>query len=125
VLHKDFFAEKSGTGLGFKVTAASNTLCRFVCPNRDVVRLLFELLVLISVTLGGAHIVTCRVRRTGWMYLALLVSGALALVCGGLLLNCDPTLHELKQGNWLLLGLIVGLGLFIVYKSFKPRVSRP
>jgi hypothetical protein len=59
------------------------------------------------------------------MYLALLVSGALALVCGGLLLNCDPTLHELKQGNWLLLGLIVGLGLFIVYKSFKPRVSRP
>ena len=125
VLHQDFFAEKSGTGVEFKVAAASDTLCRYVCPNRDLVRLLFELLVLISLGLGGAHIVTCRVRRTGWAYLALLVSSALAVICGGLLLNCDPTLYELKRGNWLLFGLIVGLGLFIVYKSYKPRVSRP
>ena len=125
VLRQDFFAQKAGTGLEFEITAASDTLCRFVCPNRNLVRLLFELLVLISLGLGGAHSVNCRVRRAHWVYLALLVSSALALTSGGLLLNCDPTLYELKQGNWLLLGLIVGLGLFIVYKSFKPRVSRP
>ena len=125
VLRKDFFAEASGAGLQSEVNAASGTLCQYVCPNRNLVRLLFELLVLMSVTLGCGYIVTCKVRRIQGVYLALLVSGALALTCGGLLLNCDPTLYELKQGNWLLLGLIVGLGLFIVYKSFKPRVSRP
>jgi hypothetical protein len=125
VLNKDFFAQKAGTGLEFEITAASDTLCQFVCPNRNLVRLLLELLVLISLGLGGAHIVNCRVRRARWVYLALLVSSALALTCGGLLLNCDPTLYELKQSNWLLLGFIVGLGLFIVYKSFMPRVSRP
>ena len=125
VLRKDFFAEASATGLQLEVNAASGTLCQYVCPNRSLVRLLFELLVLMSVTLGCAYMMTCKVRRIAGVYLALLVSGALALTCGGLLLNCDPTLYELKQGNWLLLVLIVGLGLFIVYKSYKPRVSRP
>ena len=125
VVQKDVFAEKSGSGLGFKITAASDSLCRYVCPNRELVRLLFELLVLIAASLGGAYVVTCQVRRVAWVYLALLVASALALTSGGLLLDCDPTLHELKQGNSLLLGLIVGLGLFIVYKSYKPRVARP
>jgi hypothetical protein len=125
VLQKDFFADKSSTGLELEVTSASHTLCRYVCPNRDLARLLFELLVLSSAGLAGTYILTCRVRRAGLVYLALLVSSALTLICGGLLLNCDPTLYELKQGNWLLFGLIVGLGLFIVYKSYKPRVSRP
>jgi hypothetical protein len=125
VVQKDVFAEKSGTGLEFKLTAASDSLCQYVCPNRELVRLLFELLVLIAASLGGAYVVTCQVRRVAWVYLALLVASALALTSGGLLLDCDPTLHELKQGNSLLLGLIVGLGLFIVYKSYKPRISRP
>ena len=125
VLRKDFFAEASAGGLQLEVNAASGTLCQYVCPNRNTVRLSFELLVLMSATLGCGYIATCKVRRIEGVYLALLVSAALALTCGGLLLNCDPTLYELKQGNWLLLGLIVGLGLFIVYKSYKPRVSRP
>ena len=125
VLHKDFSVENSAAGPMFEAASESGTLCRLVCPNRNLVRLLFELLVLASVGLGVAYMVTCRVRRAGWPYLALLVSSALALVCGGLLLNCDPTLYELKQGNWLLLAVVAGLGVFIVYKSYRPRVSRP
>jgi hypothetical protein len=125
VLHKDFFAEKSGSAPHFDLTSAGSTLCRYVCPNRNLARLLFELLVLISVGLSVAYLVTCRARQAGWVYLALLISSALALICGGLLLDCDPTLYALKQGNLLLLCLILGLGIFIVYKSYRPRISRP
>ena len=125
VLRKDFFPEKSGSAPQFDLTSAGSLLCRHVCPNRDLARLLFELLVLISVGLGIAYIVTCRVRRAGWVYLALLISSALALTCGGLLLDCDPSLYALKQGNLLLFCLVAGLGLFIVYKSYKPRIMRP
>ncbi len=125
VLQKDIFAERSGSGLEFEITSASHMLCRYVCPNRDLVRLVFELLVLISAGLGAAHFTICQVRRAGRVYLALLVSSALTLICGGLLLNCDPSLYELKRGNLLLFCLIVGLCLFIVYESYKPRVMRP
>ena len=125
VLRKDFTVAGSAASSELEAASANATVCRYVCPNRDPVRLLFELLVLVSLGLGTAHAVTCRIRRARGLYLSLLVSSACALVCGGLLLNCDPTLHALKQSNWLLLCLIVGLGLFILYESYKPRVSRP
>ncbi|HWB98912.1 MAG TPA: hypothetical protein VG672_19520, partial [Bryobacteraceae bacterium] len=125
VLRKDFTVQNSAASPELEAASASGTICRYVCPNRNPVRLLFELLALVSLGLGGAHAVTCRIRRARGLYLALLVCSALALVCGGLLLDCDPTLYALKQSNWLLLGLIVGLGLFILYRSYKPRVSRP
>lgn len=54
---------------------------------------------------------TCRAHQAGRVYLALLISSALALICGGLLLDCDPILYALKQGDLLLFCLIVGLGI--------------
>ena len=44
VLRKDFVAEKSGSAPQFDLTLAGSTLCRYVCPNRDLAPLLFELL---------------------------------------------------------------------------------
>ena len=125
VLRKDFTVQNSAALPELEATSASSSACRYICPNRNLVRLLFELLALGSLGLGAAHAVTCRVRRARGLYLGLLVSCALTLLCGGLLLNCDPTLYALKQSNWLLLALILGLGMFILYESYKPRVSRP
>jgi len=101
-------------------------LCKWVCPNRSALRLLFMgLLVTGAVGFGLYHWV-CAVRRIGRPYLAFLwVGGVLAMIVGLALLSCDPQLAQVRQGNGplvALLAIVVAVGM---YYSLRPRVAPP
>lgn len=101
-------------------------LCRFVCPQRWLLRLAFELLLLAAILAFLAYAFDCRVRRLAGGYAPLAFVGiAVIVVLGGALLSCDPALTALREGNDMLLILIailIGWGLLA---SLKRRVEQP
>jgi hypothetical protein len=107
-------------------SAALSPLCSRVCPNRSVLRLMFEGLLLLGVVSLGAYAWVCEVRRLGLKYLLYLwAGGAVTVLLGMALLSCDPDLAALRKGDYLFYGLIVALVAGGLYVTFKPRVELP
>lgn len=101
-------------------------LCRFVCPNRVPLRLLFQSLVLIGALSIGLYIAVCRVRSLGRPYLVfLLVGGGITLLVAAALLSCDPALDSVRAGNSLFYAVIVALFAAGAYALLRPRVDKP
>lgn len=101
-------------------------VCDLTCPNRVPLRLLLEALLLAETVGIALYAWNCRVRRIGRRYqLALWAGGFLLLVVAPLLLNCDPALAQLRNGNFLLYALILVLFWGSVFATFKPRVGVP
>jgi hypothetical protein len=106
--------------------ATLSPLCSRVCPNRSVVRLLFEVLLLVGAVSLGAYAWICEVRRLGPKFLLFLWGGGVAtLVVGLALLSCDPDLAALRAGNYLFYALIVALTAGGLYMTFRSRVDPP
>lgn len=101
-------------------------VCRFVCPNRWPLRLAFELLLLVGVVSLGAYALDCRLRRLGRGYLLFVIAGGVpTLLLSAALLSCDPALASMRQGNTLLVVLIVLLIGWVVVATLRRQVPRP
>lgn len=101
-------------------------VCRLVCPQRWLLRLAFELLLLVGFTALAAYASDCRLRRMARGYLLFVFIGAIAvLALGAAMLSCDPALTALRDGNALLLVLIAALVGWAVWASLRRSVEKP
>ncbi|HEX7817339.1 hypothetical protein [Dyella sp.] len=97
-----------------------------VCEYRWPLRMLFEVLLLVWVIAFVLYQSSCRFRRAGRKYQFSLLGGAIpVLILGAVLLAGDPELTAIRQGNALLLIMLIALILSIAYHILKPRVERP
>ena len=84
---------------------------------------------LLAEAVGTALLVygwNCRVRRMGPVILMGLWAGAIAtLAVAFAIFSCDPSLHELRKGNALLVAIILILVVGGLVVTFKPRVEPP
>lgn len=101
-------------------------LCKWICPNRSALRLLFMGLLVTGVVAFGLYTWVCAVRRIGRPYLAFLwLAGVLAMIVGLALLSCDPQLAGVRQGNAPLAALLLATVVTGMYYSLRPRVAPP
>lgn len=84
-------------------TDVGDTLCGLICPNRWPLRLVFEVLLLAG-AVCALLLLNCT-WRAGWGRYAVL-GGIPPLLVGAALLQCDPALEALRQGNAQLLALL-------------------
>lgn len=101
----------------------SDALCSIVCPNRWLFRLALELLLLAGAACWLALQLNCEWRARYGRY-ALLGAIPPALV-GAALLQCDPALERLRQGNAQLIALIVILFIAALWALFKRKEEKP
>lgn len=101
-------------------------LCKWICPNRSALRLLFMGLLVIGAVAFGLYHWVCAVRRLGRPYLAFLwLGGVLAMIVGLALLSCDPQLARVRQGNAPLAALLLATVVTGMYYSLRPRIAPP
>ena len=101
-------------------------VCKWICPNRSALRLLFMGLLVTGVVAFGLYHWVCAVRRIGRPYLAFLwVGGVLAMSVGLALLSCDPQLAQVRQGNGPLVALLAATVVAGMYYSLRPRIAPP
>lgn len=105
-------------GIGF-----SDALCGVVCPNRWLFRLAFELLLLAGAACWLVLQLNCEWRARYGRY-ALLAAIPPVLV-GAALLQCDPALERLRQGNAQLIALIVIPLLAALWALLKRKEEKP
>jgi hypothetical protein len=107
-------------------SAQPSVVCRIVCPLRWPLRLAMEGLVVLDLACLGLFSWACRFREQERTFVRVLLAGAvLAVVIGGLLLSCDPALAALREGNLLLLVLVVALTGWAAYLAWRPKVEKP
>lgn len=105
----------------------SGRVCELACPNRLLLRLFFQLALLVDLAALVAYAWSCRLRRAGGRQLLMLIwLGGLATVAiGAVVFKCDPLLDSLRTGNvpfWIVIGLVI---LWGAYKTFRPRTDPP
>ncbi len=105
----------------------SNGLCEFACPNRLMLRLLFQSALLIEVALLVAYAWSCRLRRVGGRKLLLLtlLAGFVTIAIGAAVFTCDPLLAWPNKSSWVLGASLVLAGLWAVYKTLRPTMDPP
>ncbi|MCK9193888.1 MAG: hypothetical protein M0P19_08455 [Nevskia sp.] len=105
---------------------STEKLCGWTCPRRWPLRVIMELLILAGIISISLYGVSCRIRQLGKTYKAcLLLGSAPTLMLGALLVQCDPQLQAVRQGNTLLWGLVAVLLLVAASILLKPRVVKP
>jgi hypothetical protein len=98
----------------------------WICEYRWPLRLAFQLLVPLWLIAFVLYQASCRVRRFGLPYqLGLLIGAVGILVLGGILMAGDPALTRLREGNSMLVVVLVALIATIAYHLLKPRVEKP
>lgn len=101
-------------------------LCKWICPNRSALRLLFMGLLVTGAVAFGLYTWVCAVRRIGRPYIVFLwVGGVLAMSVGLALLGCDPQLAGVREGNMPLIALLAATVVAGMYYSLKPRIAPP
>jgi hypothetical protein len=98
----------------------------WICEYRWPLRLALELLVPLWLVAFLLYQASCRVRRLGLPYqLGLLIGAVGILVLGGILMAGDPALTRMREGNSMLVVVLVALIATIAYHLLKPRVEKP
>lgn len=116
----NFHPSESRSSLG------TEKLCGWTCPRRWPLRVLMELLILTGIVSISLYGVSCRIRQLGKTYKAYLLLGSVpTLLLGALLVQCDPQLQAIRQGNTLLWCLVAVLLLVAASILLKPRVVKP
>jgi hypothetical protein len=100
-----------------------DALCSVVCPNRWIFRLAFELLLLAGVACALALQWNCEWRARYGRYALLGVIPP--LLVGAALLQCDPVLETLRQGNAQLIALIAIPLLAALWGLLKRKEEKP
>lgn len=122
---------------------ADALVCSVVCAHRTEARLLWRALLLFGAITIGVYLGVCRVRSMGpvtlklgplqwtiqrmgtWYRVMLVVGGAVTVLVFAALLNCDPDLVALKEGNSLLgFGVVALLG-WLLYRASQRGVAVP
>jgi hypothetical protein len=96
----------------------------WVCTHRWPLRLAFESLLLLWLVAFALYRTNCRFRNLPYQ-LGLLVGAVAVVLLGALLLAGDPDVEQLREGNALLLILLVALIGTIAYHILKPQVEKP
>ncbi|MEE8574242.1 MAG: hypothetical protein V3T30_02420, partial [Thermodesulfobacteriota bacterium] len=98
-------------------------VCKYVCPNRGSIYIVWAVVILVSILLIFVHIIFCKwrflLKRFFIYYLAFAVMPS--IVIGLALLFCDPALSGLSSGNGLLILLIMAV---IIYAVTKYELNR-
>lgn len=102
---------------------AGQALCGIVCPNRWLFRLAFELLVLAGLVCWLLFAWRCEWRARYGRYALLGVIPP--LLVGAALLQCDPDLEALRQGNAQLIALIAIPLVAALWALLKRKEDRP
>jgi hypothetical protein len=104
----------------------THIICRITCTNRGWAHAAFYLLIgiealaLVAVMATGGF--RCLNKTEG---AALLAVGIAAAAVGGAMLNCDPELRVLREGNSLLwAGVVLFIG-WSIYATVVPRDPKP
>ena len=104
-------------------------LDEFVCENREMFRIAFSLLTLLTLFLLWYYLKSCCAQGQARKYYlpALLISGISALVVAILLLLYDPVLEQLSKGNIpLIVVMFICLATtFIGYQRRKRTAKKP
>lgn len=102
-------------------------VCELACPQRLLLRLLFQAALLVEFVGLVAYAWSCRVRRAGGRKLLLLIvlAGLATLVVGAVVFTCDPLLDKLRQGNRPFLLMVVAAVVWGGYYAFRPRTDPP
>lgn len=101
----------------------SEAICGFVCPNRWLLRLLFDLLILAGLLTWVAFQWNCE-WRSRYGRLALL-AGIPPVILGAALLECDPALAGIRNSNAQLLALIAIPVVAALMALLKRKVEKP
>lgn len=101
----------------------SEAVCGFVCPNRWLLRLLFDLLILAGLLTWLAFQWNCE-WRAKYGRLALL-AGIPPVILGAALLECDPALAGIRNSNAQLLALIAIPVIAALAALLKRKVEKP
>lgn len=101
----------------------SDALCSLVCPYRWWWRLLFELLLLLCVVAWLALQWRCAWRDRYGRYA--LLTGLPPLLIGAALLQCDPALQSLRDGNAQLIALLTIPMIAALWALLKTKEDRP
>ena len=101
----------------------SEAVCGFVCPNRWLLRLLFDLLILAGLLTWLAFQWKCE-WRARYGRLALL-AGIPPVILGAALLECDPALAGIRNSNAQLLALIAIPVIAALLALLKRKVEKP
>ena len=110
------FVPDAPTGLGKMV-------CSFVCPNRWLLRLVFDLLVLLGLLTWAALQWNCEWRAKYGR--PALLAGIPPLILGAGLLQCDPALAGIRNSNAQLLVLIAIPVIAALLALLKRKVEKP
>ena len=102
-------------------------ICAIACPNRLLLRVMFQFALLVDLVALFAYALSCRLRRSGGWQLLLLIwaFGVVALAVGIVVFECDPLLGKFRTENTLLWGgVVIGVS-WAAYRSFWPREDPP
>ena len=120
LLRKVFELEYTG---GSSWTDLTTMACKIICPNRWLVRIIWDLFFVLALVCLILYYSICRVREMMNKYfLFVLVAVVLPFVLIGLgLLFCDPYYSKIAKGNGPLLFVILGI---IVYSIVSYRLKK-
>ena len=110
------FGPDPGTGVG-------EAVCGVVCPNRWLFRLAFELLLLLWAVGFALLQWRCEWRSRYGRYV--LLGGIPPLLVGAALLQCDPALEALREGNAQLVALIAIPVIAALWALLKRKEDKP
>jgi hypothetical protein len=104
-------------------TGAGEAVCGVVCPNRWLFRLAFELLLLLWAV--GFALLQWRCEWRGRYGRYALLGGLPSLLVGAALLQCDPALEALREGNAQLVALVAIPVIAALWALLKRKEDRP
>jgi hypothetical protein len=104
-------------------TALGEAICNVVCPNRWLLRLVFELLLLAWIVWLVLLQWRCDWRSRYGRYS--LLGGIPALLIAAALLQCDPALETLRQRNVPLIALVAMPVIAALWALLKRKENRP
>ena len=126
LLREVFELEPGGDSAWANLTAMA---CTIICPNRWLVRIVWDIFVLLALASLVLYFSICGVREMMNKYFLFILAGVVLpfVFIGFGLLFCDPFYNKIAQGNGLLIFVILSLVVYAIlnYRLKKKKADIP
>lgn len=110
-------------------SSMKSTVCRFICPNRWVFRIAWEIFALVLLVGFILYLRKCEFRAFLEKHFTYVIVGAVAPVflLSMALMYCDPFLAELSRGHGLLMIVVVAIIIYSIWNHWdkKKKINLP
>ena len=105
------------------LTSLSGNICKTICPNRWVVRIIWGLFVLLALVCLILYYGFCRMREVMNRYFLFIFAAVIlpVVLIGFSLFMCDPLYSKITEGNAPLLSVIAGIVVYSILSYWLKR----